>query len=189
MQIHGVFSIQWKTTTCRNYNGESRSQNLVAAASGIHHSFFQLRKFLKRQQLIFAYKSYVQTIIRYGGLVYANTDKTKRLELEVETRRLIRIPFFTSAGWIQPLNYGFNQFMDSIAELIQSLNFISGGWIQLLNTLECSTIIEPKTCLDFIFWSSTVVCSTWKNKMVSEHLNPAGNATQESRKPTICSSK
>ena len=81
----------------------------------------------------------MQPIIRYGGLVYANTDKTKRLELEIETR----IPFFTSAGWIQPLNYGFNQFMDSIAELIQSLIFISGGWIQLLNTLERSTIIEP----------------------------------------------
>ena len=56
--------------------------------------FFQLRKFLTGQQLIFAYKSYVQPIIRYGVLVYANTDKSKLLELEMKIRRLIRIIFY-----------------------------------------------------------------------------------------------
>ena len=55
--------------------------------------FFQLRKFQTGQQLIFAYKSYVQPIIQYGVLVYANTDKTKLLELEMKIRRLIRIFF------------------------------------------------------------------------------------------------
>ena len=56
--------------------------------------FFQLRKFLTGQQLLFAYKSYVQPIIQYGVLVYANTDKTKLLELEMKIRRLIRIIFY-----------------------------------------------------------------------------------------------
>ena len=64
--------------------------------------FFQLRKFLTGQQLIFAYKSYVQPIIRYGVLVNANTDKTKLLELEMKIRRLIRI-IFINTGWIQSL--------------------------------------------------------------------------------------
>ena len=56
--------------------------------------FFHLRKFLTGWQLKFAYKSYVQPIIQYGVLVYANTDKTKLLELEMKIRRLIRIIFY-----------------------------------------------------------------------------------------------
>ena len=56
--------------------------------------FFQLRKFLTGRQLIFAYESYVQPSIQYGVLVYANTDKTKLLELKMKIRRLIRIIFY-----------------------------------------------------------------------------------------------
>ena len=57
-------------------------------------SVFSSEKFLTGQQLIFEYKSYVQPIIQYGVLVYANTDKTKLLELEMKVRRLIRIIFY-----------------------------------------------------------------------------------------------
>ena len=67
--------------------------------------FFQLRKFLTGRQLIFAYKSYVQPIIQYGVLLYANTDKTKLLELEMKIRRLIRIFFYKHR-------------MDSITEIL-----------------------------------------------------------------------
>ena len=56
--------------------------------------FFQLGKVLTRQQLLFAFKSYTQTIIQNGVLVYANTDKTKLLELEMKIRRLIIITFY-----------------------------------------------------------------------------------------------
>ena len=55
--------------------------------------FFHLRKFLNGQQLIFAYKSYVQPIIQYGVLIYAITDKTKLLELEMKIRSPNRINF------------------------------------------------------------------------------------------------
>ena len=56
--------------------------------------FHQLRKFPTVQQLLFAYKSYVQPIIQYGVIVYANTDKTKLLELEMKIKRQIRIIFY-----------------------------------------------------------------------------------------------
>ena len=36
----------------------------------------------------------MQPIIQYGVLVYANTDKTKLLELEMKIRRLIRKFFY-----------------------------------------------------------------------------------------------
>ena len=64
--------------------------------------FFQFRKFLTERQLIFAFKTYVQSIIQYAVLVYANTDKTKLLELEMNIRRLIKI-IFINTGWIQSL--------------------------------------------------------------------------------------
>ena len=67
--------------------------------------FFQLRKFLTGQQLIFAFKSYAQPIIQYGVLFYANTDKTKLLELELKIRRLIRI-------------ISYKHRMDSITEIM-----------------------------------------------------------------------
>ena len=73
--------------------------------------FLQLRKFPTGRQLISAYKNYVQPIIQYGVLVYANTDKTKLLELEMKIRRLLRIIFY-------------KHMMDSITEIIHHDNKI-----------------------------------------------------------------
>ena len=92
-----------------------------------------MRKFLTGQQLIFAYKSYVQPIIQYGVLVYANTDKTKLLELEMKIRRLIRIIFYKHR-------------MDSITEIMHDNKIYTVRELIAYEVLKLTGKIIRKEC-------------------------------------------
>ena len=75
----------------------------------------------------------MQPIIQYGVLVYANTDKTKLLQLEMKVRRLIRIIFYEDR-------------MDSITEIMHDIKIYTVREFFAYEVLKLTGKIIQKEC-------------------------------------------
>ena len=75
----------------------------------------------------------MQPIIQYGVLIYANTDKTKLLELEMNIRRLIRIIFYKHR-------------MDSITEIMHGNKIYTVRELFAYEVLKLTGKIIRKEC-------------------------------------------
>ena len=72
-------------------NYKDHNQYLIDKMNVFCATFYKLRTDLHKNQLIFAYKTYVQPILQYGVLIHGTAAKSDIKKLNIKIKHLVRI--------------------------------------------------------------------------------------------------